>query len=210
MDIYQKHVNPVIKQDQLSQTYGQKPAPAPKGDMLDLEPMKKLDAKQYSLTAKNANEAIGILQIAEIRINKAQKAVGDLDWMGKAANDPSLDPASKASLKEDLARMVGDVNGILESATFMQKPIFGEELNVRMGSRDISLSLEIPYLDAEKVGEAGHIPSFLDSLSEKKGAIKETLQVINQSLSEGVDDGVKDGYDFNTFDATAFKKMMGK
>lgn len=164
------------------------------------DPTEKINPRQFGGTAKNANETTGILQLAELRINKIQKEMESCAALLSIYADPELDGDSKTDLFHQLDSSVTKINEWISTARFMDKPVFGQHIELDVCGRAMALSLLIASLTRETMTDSVAFETYRKTIGDKKGEIKEILTDINRSLEEGVDDGTEKGYDFNMFD----------
>lgn len=157
MAIFQRHMEP--KADQGMQQAESREAVSGKQaeDSVTLDNAFKMEAKAFSQSAKSANEAIGLLQVAEINLNKVQKA---------------LDSGDDEAAAE-----------IMNSASFMGNKIFGESIDVQLSGEVVSLSMDMGELvDAEAIAsKKAEISDLLSQINDDLSQSSESLSRANSS-----------------------------
>lgn len=172
--IFQRHVEQKAQQDGTANALPQEQKKI--DDSIVLDNSFKMEAKAFSQNTKSANEAIGMLQIAEINLNK----------IGKQLDSESTDSDT-------------EINAILENTSFMGNPVFGSEINIRIGNQNVALDLNID--DGTSITQ--------EKVQEKKAEIKAIMGQISNSLTESTEalSSSKSNYDFNTFDPNMMKNL---
>ncbi|WP_181566276.1 flagellar FLiS export co-chaperone [Helicobacter monodelphidis] len=150
----------------------------PKQDSLSLS-SSNFEVLAFTKSVKGANEFIGALQTANVTLKKIDKA------MSEGAD-------------------TGVVSDLAEKSSFMGNKLFNKNLLVSVGGKDFSLTLQNPAdLSDDSRGEY---------ISSKRAEIAQVLSDVNVAVSshESMPSVPTNGskYNFEEFDAEAFKKMF--
>ena len=96
---------------------------------------------------------------------------------------------------------IANLDSTAKATQFKNDSLFGRELSVSLSGESVSISLPFP----SKLAENGDLAQ---ALSQKHDEISSKLGKISELIEKGSQPFVANGFDFENFDANAFKSMF--
>lgn len=180
-------------------------------DAVSLSDNQTRETKAYGREIKDANEAIGALQIASGAVNKMTKSGENLEWLAQAYQDQGLDANQKQEIKEEVMGTIGEIKTRTEATKFMGKELFGQTINLSFASGSVQIGLNAPDVTAVNIEEPSSASGFVHDLRSLQqgiqGALGEISTKISENSSSQVAKNAESRYDYNQFDAGLFKTL---
>lgn len=126
---------------------------------------------------QNANEAIGILQIADSTASNLSQSADKLNQLSVRYNNDALNSDQKSMLTSEFNSTKEAMQDMIDNTTYNSKPIFGEGMSFEMGNGTIDISsLEVGGIGELDITDQSTIQQYIDSLSNTRSDIGSAMQ----------------------------------
>lgn len=149
----------------------------PSGTMI--ADMLQMEASSIGQGIKNANDAIGYLQIADGALKGVSEGALKLNELSVAYNNAALGTDSKNALLNEASRLKEGMGNMLNQASFNGKSVFGEA-SFYVGGGSISTSISRPNIASADITDQDTVIALQDEVSRTRADIGST---INQAYS---------------------------
>lgn len=177
-----------------------------KSDQVELSRNEVREAKAFGREIKDANEAIGLLQVASGAIRKVGKEEENLEWLGMAYHDENLTETQKQEIKSEIETITSAIQEKTSSTSFMGNNVFGQTISLSLPGVNIRTDLTPPDAAQVDFTDESSRNGYFQSLKGLNQEIAQTLGQISESLSTP---SSNQGHDFNQFDPGYFKRLHG-
>ncbi|MBR2158690.1 MAG: flagellin, partial [Campylobacter sp.] len=134
------------------------------------------DANAISQGVSNANDAIGVLQIADGALQNLTNSADRLNELSIRSTSLAMDDNSRAAIKSEAQALKTSMQDTLNSTSFNGNNIFGSTLNFQTGSSETTISLNAPNISSIDVSSQESIATFRDSVNSMRADIGSTQQ----------------------------------
>lgn len=138
----------------------------------------------------NANDAIGMLQIADSTLSNLNDSANRMAELNTRANSAALSDRERSMITREMNALKDSMKDSVENASFNGKNVFGGELNFATGNGSESISLNQPNINSLDVNSRDSIDSFMQNnnmLRANIGAAQNgILAGINSSIEQNV------------------------
>lgn len=149
----------------------------PSGTMI--ADMLQMEASSIGQGIKNANDAIGYLQIADGALKGVSEGAIKLNELSVAYNNAALGTDSKNALVNEASKLKEGMGNMLNQASFNGKSVFGEA-SFYVGGGSISASISRPNIANADITDQDTVIALQDEVSRTRANIGST---INQAYS---------------------------
>ncbi|WP_162166824.1 flagellin [Campylobacter fetus] len=145
------------------------------------------NANSISQGVNNANDAIGVLQIADATLQNLSKGADRLNELSVRANSAINGPEQMSALNKEANALKTSMQDSLNSASFNGKNIFGNSFSFQTGNAEVSINLTAPNVSSLDISNQNSIADFsksVNSLRTDIGSLQNGLiSGINASLT---------------------------
>lgn len=145
------------------------------------------DVSTYSQGIKNANDAIGMLQIADGALINISENASRLNELAVAYNNGALNEDQKRSLATEALKISESMKNSIINTTYNGKSVFGEEFTFKSGPESINLLLQAPNVSSIDIANQDSVLNFINSITNSRNSIsasiKEMQSLVNSHLS---------------------------
>lgn len=138
----------------------------------------------------NANDAIGILQIADGTLSNITQSADRINQLSVSMNNPALSSDQKAMLQNEANALVDSMKEAVNQASFNGKNVFSGNLEFVTGNGSESISLNSPNFSTIDVNSQQSIDDFISGINSLRGDIGSAqngiMSGVNESLSASV------------------------
>lgn len=120
---------------------------------------------------QNANEAVGMLQIADAALTNVSESADRLNELSIAYNSAALNSEQKAILQGEATRLTESMSQSINNASYNGKPVFDGNLEFVTGNESVSASLIAPSTDGLDITSQESIETFMDSVNSVRSNI---------------------------------------
>ncbi|WP_086246628.1 flagellin [Campylobacter vicugnae] len=144
------------------------------------------DANAISQGVSNANDAIGVLQIADGALQNLTNSADRLNELSIRSTSLAMDDNSRAAIKSEAQALKTSMQDTLNSTSFNGNNIFGSTLNFQTGSSETTISLNAPNISSIDVSSQESIAAFRDGINAMRGDIGSTQQGLLSDINASI------------------------
>lgn len=144
------------------------------------------DANAISQGVSNANDAIGVLQIADGALQNLTNSADRLNELSIRSTSLAMDDNSRAAIKSEAQALKTSMQDTLNSTSFNGNNIFGSTLNFQTGSSETTISLNAPNISSIDIDSQESIAAFRDSINAMRGDIGSTQQGLLSDINASI------------------------
>ena len=144
------------------------------------------DANAISQGVSNANDAIGVLQIADGALQNLTNSADRLNELSIRSTSLAMDDNSRAAIKSEAQALKTSMQDTLNSTSFNGNNIFGSTLNFQTGSSETTIPLNAPNISSIDVSSQESIATFRDSVNSMRGDIGSTQQGLLSDINASI------------------------
>lgn len=144
------------------------------------------DANAISQGVSNANDAIGVLQIADGALQNLTNGADRLNELSIRSTSLAMDDNSRAAIKSEAQALKTSMQDTLNSTSFNGNNIFGSTLNFQTGSSETTIPLNAPNISSIDVSSQESIATFRDSVNSMRADIGSTQQGLLSDINASI------------------------
>lgn len=144
------------------------------------------DANVISQGVSNANDAIGVLQIADGALQNLTNSADRLNELSIRSTSLAMDDNSRAAIKSEAQALKTSMQDTLNSTSFNGNNIFGSTLNFQTGSSETTIPLNAPNISSIDVSSQESIATFRDSVNSMRADIGSTQQGLLSDINASI------------------------
>ena len=144
------------------------------------------DANAISQGVSNANDAIGVLQIADGALQNLTNSADRLNELSIRSTSLAMDDNSRAAIKSEAQALKTSMQDTLNSTSFNGNNIFGSTLNFQTGSSETTISLNTPNISSIDIDSQESIAAFRDGINAMRGDIGSTQQGLLSDINASI------------------------
>lgn len=144
------------------------------------------DANAISQGVSNANDAIGVLQIADGALQNLTNSADRLNELSIRSTSLAMDDNSRAAIKSEAQALKTSMQDTLNSTSFNGNNIFGSTLNFQTGSSEATISLNAPNISSIDVSSQESIATFRDNVNSMRADIGSTQQGLLSDINASI------------------------
>lgn len=144
------------------------------------------DANAISQGVSNANDAIGVLQIADGALQNLTNSADRLNELSIRSTSLAMDDNSRAAIKSEAQALKTSMQDTLNSTSFNGNNIFGSTLNFQTGSSETTIPLNAPNISSIDVSSQESIATFRDSVNSMRTDIGSTQQGLLSDINASI------------------------
>lgn len=144
------------------------------------------DANAISQGVSNANDAIGVLQIADGALQNLTNSADRLNELSIRSTSLAMDDNSRAAIKSEAQAIKTSMQDTLNSTSFNGNNIFGSTLNFQTGSSETTISLNAPNISSIDIDSQESIAAFRDGINAMRGDIGSTQQGLLSDINASI------------------------
>lgn len=138
----------------------------------------------------NANDAIGILQIADGALNNITQSADRINQLSVSMNSAALNNDQKKMIQNEANALIGSMKSAVDQASFNGKNVFSGNMEFVTGNGNESISLNSPNFSTIDVNNQQSVLDFMSSVNSIRGDIGSAqngiMSGINASLTANV------------------------
>ena len=144
------------------------------------------DANAISQGVSNANDAIGVLQIADGALQNLTNSADRLNELSIRSTSLAMDDNSRVAIKSEAQALKTSMQDTLNSTSFNGNNIFGSTLNFQTGSSETTIPLNAPNISSIDVSSQESIATFRDSVNSMRADIGSTQQGLLSDINASI------------------------
>lgn len=146
----------------------------------------------------NANDAIGILQIADGTLQNLHDGANRLNELSVKMNNAALGTQEKQALRSEESSIKTSMIDSINSASFNGNSIFDRTMNFQTSNSEVSINLNTPNINSIDISDQNSISEFMNSVNSLRGDIG------------GIQNGLMSGINSSMATVTALKSSESK
>lgn len=119
----------------------------------------------------NANDAIGVLQIADGALSNITKSADRINELSVSMNSAALNSDQKKMIQNEANALVNSMKDAVSSASFNGKNVFSGSMEFVTGNGNASISLNAPSFGTIDVNNQQSIQDFMSSINSLRSDI---------------------------------------
>ncbi|CUU79576.1 flagellin [Campylobacter hyointestinalis] len=135
----------------------------------------------------NANDAIGMLQIADGVLQNISSGADRLNELSVRSNNAAFGANERRAINSEANAIKTSITDSINSASYNGNSVFGGTLNFNTGNSVTSINLSAPNINSVDVNNQNSIKSFMDSINSLRSDIGSAqnglMSGINSNLS---------------------------
>jgi len=144
----------------------------------------RMQASTLTQGVSNANEAIGVLQIADSALSTVNDGANRLNELSVRYNSGLLNSDQQAMVQSEANALKASMNQAINSASYNGKNVFQGEMSFYTGNATISTSLNAPNVGGVDVVNQESILDFMKNVDRSRGDIGSSInEMVSNSTS---------------------------
>lgn len=131
----------------------------------------------------NANDSIGMMQIADGVLSNVSQMSTKLQDLSVASNNAALNTTQRDALNLEFNSTLDAIGSSIESASFNGKSIFGSNLSFSLGDSEITVSLDGINSSNISIDSQESIENFTTSISQGMSEISSAVNLADKSIN---------------------------
>lgn len=140
-------------------------------------------ANSMSQGIRNANDALGVLQIADGALSNITDSAIKMNELSVALGNPALNSDQRAMIESESQALTRSMNDAVSQATFNGKNVFGGQMSFMTGSSLVDINLQSPNTSGLQVTNQQSILDFIDNVNSKRGDIGSVMNKIESGIN---------------------------
>lgn len=150
----------------------------------------RMQASTMEQGIANANDAIGMLQIADSTLSNVNNSAIRMNELSVRSNNAILGDRERNMIKNEMNALKDGMKDSLENARFNGRNVFGGEMKFQVGDSEVGMNLNRPNVDSLDINNQDSIRNFIQSTNDARAEIGATqnklVSSINNSLAQNV------------------------
>ncbi len=143
------------------------------------------EANTMSQGIRNANDAIGMLQIADGVLGSVTDSAIRLNELSVAMGNPMLNRSQRSMIEGEANALTQGMRDAMNEASFNGKNVFGGTLSFAISNNSsVNMTLNAPKVDGISVHNQESISDFLKRVGSERANIGATISGIQSSINE--------------------------
>lgn len=144
------------------------------------------NANAISQGVSNANDAIGVLQIADGALQNLTNGADRLNELSIRSTSLAMDSNARLAITSEAEALKTSMQDTLNSTSFNGNNIFGSTLNFQTGSSVTTISLNSPNISSIDISSQDSIAAFRDSVNAMRADIGSTQQGLLSNINASI------------------------
>ncbi|PZT48350.1 flagellin [Helicobacter valdiviensis] len=171
------------EKESLKKIASPRPIEATDGASLAIANALLAQANSMSQGIRNANDALGVLQIADGALSTISDSAIRMNELSVALGNPALNSDQRAMIESEANALTQSMDDAVSQATFNGKNVFGGQMSFMLGSGSVDFNLQSPNTSGLQVTNQESILNFINNVSSKRGDIGAVMNRIQSSIN---------------------------
>lgn len=133
---------------------------------------------------QNANEAIGLLQIADAALTSQSETTGRLNELSIAFSNPALNADQRAVVQSEADALTSQMKQAVSEATYNGKNVFSGSLSFVTGAEVVEASLISPNVDALDFTDQDSLDAFMSQINSARSSVSGAINQMETLVTE--------------------------
>jgi flagellin len=149
------------------------------------------NVSMLSQGVQNANEAVGMLQIADSALESVGEGANKLQELSVQMGNGALNDSQRSMLQKEADGIKTSMQDAIEGATYNGKNVFSGQMEVNMGNEVVQANVEAPKMEPLSINDNTSVMRLAEQVSQARGnigsatlafdtAIKNSISQLNQ------------------------------
>ena len=182
------HVNKAKEEEEkaLKRIAAQRPIEATDGSALAIADALMMQYNSMSQGVRNANDAIGLLQIADGTLANITQAADQMNVLSIKLGNPALNESQRNMIQSEANALTRAMDDSIAQASYNGKNIFSGNMTFVTGSGSANINLQAPSTKSLDVNNQDSILKFMDSVNTLRGDIGSTMNGIQSGINSNM------------------------
>ncbi|MDE6958977.1 MAG: flagellin, partial [Helicobacter apodemus] len=140
-------------------------------------------ANSMSQSIRNANDALGVMQIADGALSTITDSAIKINELSVALGNPALNSSQRAMIENQAATLTQSMNNSVSQATFNGKNVFSGQMSFVTGNGTQSINLQAPNTDSLSVNNQQSILDFINNVNSKRADIGAAMNGVQSGIN---------------------------
>ncbi|AWI34646.1 flagellin [Helicobacter apodemus] len=140
-------------------------------------------ANSMSQSIRNANDALGVMQIADGALSTITDSAIKINELSVALGNPALNSSQRAMIENQAATLTQSMNNSVSQATFNGKNVFNGQMSFVTGNGTQSINLQAPNTDSLSVNNQQSILDFINNVNSKRADIGAAMNGVQSGIN---------------------------
>ncbi|MDE5603855.1 MAG: flagellin [Helicobacter sp.] len=160
-----------------------RPIDATNGASLALANELLAQANSMSQGIRNANDALGVMQIADGALSTIADSAIRINELSVALGNPALNSSQRAMVEKEAAALTQSMNDSVSQATFNGKNVFSGQMSFVTANGTQSINLQAPNTDSLNVNSQQSILDFMNNVNSKRADIGAAMNGVQSGVN---------------------------
>lgn len=171
------------EKDALKKIASPRPLEATDGASLAIANALLAQANSMSQGVRNANDALGILQIADATLSSITDSAIRMNELSVALGNPALNSDQRAMIQSEASALTQSMQDATSQAVFNGKNVFSGQLSFVTGSGTASINLQAPNVTDLSVNNQQSILDFIQRVGIERANIGSAMNGIQSGIN---------------------------
>ncbi|WP_104722304.1 flagellin [Helicobacter mesocricetorum] len=167
----------------LKKIASQRPIEATNGASLAIANELLAQASSMSQGIRNANDALGVMQIADGALSTITDSAIKINELSVALGNPALNSSQRAMIESEATALTQSMNDSINQATFNGKNVFSGKMTFVTGNGTDSINLQAPNTDSLNVDKRQSILDFINNVNLKRADIGAAMNGVQSGIN---------------------------
>lgn len=140
-------------------------------------------ANSMSQGIRNANDALGVMQIADGALSTITDSAIKINELSVALGNPALNSSQRAMIENQAVALTQSMNNSVSQATFNGKNVFSGQMSFVTGNGTQSINLQAPNTDSLSVNNQQSILDFINNVNSKRADIGAAMNGVQSGIN---------------------------
>lgn len=174
------------EKDALKKISSLRPIEATDGASLALANALLSQANSMSQGIRNANDALGIMQIADATLSNITDAAIRMNELSVALGNPALNSDQRAMIESEANALTQAMSDATSQATFNGKNVFSGQMSFVTGNGTESINMQAPNVVGLSINNQQSILSFINDVNMSRANIGSAMNGIQSGVDSSM------------------------
>lgn len=171
------------EKDALKKIASPRPLEATDGASLAIANALLAQANSMSQGVRNANDALGVMQIADATLSNITDSAIRMNELSVALGNPALNSDQRAMIESEASALTQSIQDATSQAVFNGKNVFGGQMSFVTGNGTESINMQAPNVAGLSVNNQQSILSFIERVNMERANIGSAMNGIQSGVN---------------------------
>ncbi len=178
------------EKDSIKRLSSQRPIEATDGASLAIADALLAQANSISQGIRNANDALGVMQIADATLSNITDSAIRMNELSVALGNPALNNEQRAMIQNEAQALTQSMSDATSQAIFNGKNVFSGQMSFVTGNGTESINLQAPNVAGLNVNNQQSILSFIENVNMSRANIGSAMNGIQSGVNASLNTAV--------------------